>query len=335
MSDENQIVIYQADDGEMKIDVQLQEETIWLTQAQMAELFEKGRTTITEHIRNIFKEGELDEEMVCRDFRHTTEHGAIKGKTQTKNVKYYNLDVIISVGYRVKSQRGTQFRIWANKVLKEYLLKGYALNEKKLQASQDQLRSLQEGIKLLENVIDQQQLTSDEAVGLLKVVSEYAHALDLLDQYDHQKLVIPEIEEEAEINQLNYHQALDQIKRWREQQKAGPLFGNEKDQSFKSSLETIYQTFDGKELYPSAEEKAANLLYFVVKNHSFTDGNKRIAAGLFAYFLDLNSKLYKKDGSKLIADNALVAITIMIAESKTEEKDMMIKLIVNLMSSKW
>jgi prophage maintenance system killer protein len=331
MSEENQIVIYQADDGEMKIDVQLQEETIWLTQAQMAELFEKGRTTITEHIRNIFKEGELEEELVCRDFRHTTEHGAIKGKTQAKNVKYYNLDVIISVGYRVKSQRGTQFRIWANKVLKEYLLQGYALNEKKLQASQEQLRSLQEGIKLLENVIDQQQLTSDEAVGLLKVVSEYSHALELLDQYDHQKLVIPKVEGEQKINQLVYDQALDQIKRWRDQQGAGELFGNEKDQSFRSSLETIYQTFGGEDLYPSVEEKAANLLYFVVKNHSFTDGNKRIAAGLFAYFLDLNSKLYKEDGRKIIADNALVAITIMIAESKTEEKDMMIKLIVNLM----
>jgi prophage maintenance system killer protein len=329
----NKIEIYKGKDNQTHVEVKFDEETVWLTQSQMAELFGKGRTTITEHIQNIFQEGELDEKVVCRDFRQTTQHGAIKGKIQSKKVLLYNLDVIISVGYRVKSKQGTQFRIWANKVLKDYLVKGYAINEQKLKVSQEQLNSLRASIKLLENVVHQKQLSSDEAVGLLKVVTEYSHALDLLDRYDHQRLVIPEPGKEK-LHKISYKEAIEQIHLWRNKQKAGKLFGNEKDKSFNSSLQTIYQTFDGHDLYPSIKEKAANLLYFIVKNHSFSDGNKRIAAGLFVYFLDKNKKLYNSDGSKIIADNALVAITIMIAESKTEEKELMIKLIVNLMSGK-
>ncbi len=327
---ENQIEIYTTKENITEVRVLFQKETIWLNQAQLAELFDKDRTVISKHIRNIFKEGELNEKVVCAKFAHTTQHGAVKGKTQESISKYYNLDVIISVGYRVNSNKATQFRIWATQRLKDYLVKGYAINEQKLQASQEQLSTLKQSIQLLENVVQKTNLTSNEVIGLLKVVSEYSHALDLLDQYDHQRLAIPETKNEK-LQKIDYKEAIEQISLWRNKQKAGMLFGNEKDQSFSSSLETIYQTFDGVDLYPSTNEKAANLLYFIVKNHSFSDGNKRIAAGLFIYFLDKNYKLYHTNGSKIIADNTLVAITILIAESKTEEKEMMIKLIVNLM----
>jgi prophage maintenance system killer protein len=329
---ENQIEIYKGKGNQTHVEVKFENETVWLSQAQITELFDRDRTVITKHINNIFKEGELEEKVACASFAHTTKHGAIKGKLQETNTKYYNLDVIISVGYRVKSKQGTQLRQWATQRLKDYLVKGYAINEQKLKASHEQFNSLKQSIQLLQNVVSKKELTSDEAVGLLKVVSEYAQALDLLDQYDHQRLAIPETKKEK-LQKITYKEAIEQITLWRNKQKAGKLFGNEKDKSFSSSLETIYQTFDGKDLYPSTSEKAANLLYFIVKNHSFSDGNKRIAAGLFIYFLDKNKKLYNSDGNKIIADNALVAITIMIAESKTEEKDMMIKLIVNLMAA--
>lgn len=326
MENKDQILIYKASDGETQIDVQLQNETIWLNRQQLSILFDRDIKTIGKHLNNVFKEGELEQKTVVAKFATTAKDG------KSYETEHYNLDVIISVGYRVKSKRGTQFRIWANKVLKEYLVKGYVLNERKLKETQQQFVQLQRSIKLLENVVNHKQLNSDEATSLLKVITEYSHALNLLDQYDHRKLTI-EKKEDKEINKLTYKEAIDQIKIWRDSHNGGTLFGNEKDASFKSSLETIYQTFDGIDLYPSIEEKAANLLYFVVKNHSFSDGNKRIAAGLFVFFLDKNRKLYNSEGSKIIADNALVAITIMIAESNTEEKDVMIKLIVNLMLS--
>ena len=329
---ERGIEIYQGKDKKTHVEVKFEEETVWLTQKQIAEVFGTQRPAITKHLNNIFKSGELKEKVVSSILEHTTQHGAIKGKAQTAKSKYYNLDAIISVGYRVNSTRATQFRQWATQHLKDYLEKGYAINEQKLKASQEQLVALKQSIKLLENVVSKKQLTSDEAVGLLKVVTEYSHALELLDQYDHQRLIIPETKKEK-LQKVTYKEAIEQILLWRDKQNAGKLFGNEKDKSFHSSLETVYQTFGGKDLYPSINEKAANLLYFVVKNHSFSDGNKRIAAGLFVYFLDKNRKLRHADGSKIIADNALVAITIMIAESKTEEKDTMIKLIVNLMSA--
>ena len=319
-----EILIYQTEDGETKIQTRLENETVWLTQVELTTLFGKAKSTINEHILNIYKEGELVEDDSMRKIGISD--------FSTKPTNYYNLDVIISVGYRVKSKRGTQFRKWANKILKEYLVKGYALNEQKLKETQQQFSELQQSIKLLENVVNQKQLNSDEATSLLKVITEYSHALSLLDQYDHQKLSIQK-KVDKDINKLTYNEAIKQIIIWRDSHDGGALFGNEKDASFKSSLETIYQTFDGIDLYPSTEEKAANLLYFVVKNHSFSDGNKRIAAGLFVFFLDKNRRLYNADGSKIIADNALVAITIMIAESNTEEKDVMIKLIVNLMLS--
>jgi len=328
MSEENQIVIYQGEDGQNQVDIKFDGDTIWLSQAQMAEIFEKDSDTIGLHLKNIFKTGELDQNTTTEDSSVVRKEGRRNVK---RKIKFYNLDAVISVGYRVNSVRGTQFRIWASQVLKSYLTKGYAVNQQALKASETKLKALQQSISLLGNVIQQKQLSTDEAVGLLKVVSDYSHALDLLDQYDHQRLTISK-KHDTDVNQLEYEEAIRQIILWRDKQDAGGLFGNEKDKSFHSSLETIYQTFEGVDLYPSVEEKAANLLYFTVKNHSFTDGNKRIAAGLFALFLDMNNRLYNANQSKIIADNALVAITIMIAESKTEEKDLMIKLIVNLMS---
>ena len=318
---ENQIEIYKGSDNQTQIEVQFENDTVWLSQEQLVRLFNRDQSVISRHIRNVFSEGELEEKSNMQKM-----HIANSDKPIVK----YNLDVIISVGYRVKSKQGTQFRQWATQRLKDYLVKGYAINEQKLQASQEQLSTLKQSIQLLENVVQKSNLTSNEVIGLLKVVSEYSHALDLLDQYDHQRLAIPETKNEK-LQKIDYKEAIEQISLWRDKQKAGMLFGNEKDQSFSSSLETIYQTFDGVDLYPSTNEKAANLLYFIVKNHSFSDGNKRIAAGLFIYFLDKNNKLYHTNGSKIIADNTLVAITILIAESKTEEKEMMIKLIVNLM----
>lgn len=332
MEQEHQIEIYKSTEDAIELRVNLNDDTVWLTQAQMALLFGKARTTITEHIQNTFKEGELEEKVVCRDFRHTTQHGAIKGKTQESKTKYYNLDVIISVGYRVKSKQGTQFRQWATQRLKDYLVKGYVLNEKRLKELDYKYSEIQKALKLATKAANIENITTSEAKGILKVLEQYSYALETLDKYDHQKLSIDTIAGVEKLNHLSYEEAIKQIYIWRDFQQAGNLFGNEKDQSFKSSLETIYQTFDAVDLYPTIEEKAANLLYFIVKNHSFSDGNKRIAAGLFIYFLDLNNKLLNKEGNKKIADNALVAITIMIAESKPEEKDMMTKLVVNLIN---
>jgi prophage maintenance system killer protein len=321
---ENQIEIYTTKENQIEVQVLFEQDTVWLDARKIAILFDVKRPAIVKHIHNIYESEELKENSTCS----ILEQVALDGKLRKINL--YNLDMILSIGYRVNSRNATQFRQWATQRLKDYLVKGYAINEQKLQASQEQLSTLKQSIQLLENVVRKTNLTSNEVIGLLKVVSEYSHALDLLDQYDHQRLAIPETKNEK-LQKIDYKEAIEQISLWRDKQKAGMLFGNEKDQSFNSSLETIYQTFDGVDLYPSTNEKAANLLYFIVKNHSFSDGNKRIAAGLFIYFLDKNNKLYHTNGSKIIADNTLVAITILIAESKTEEKEMMIKLIVNLM----
>ena len=324
------VVIYQSGSNQIEVSVQLDKDTVWLNQEQLTTLFERDRTVIGRHIKNIFKEGELKEEEVCADFAHTTKHGAVKGKTQTQNVKYYNLDVIISVGYRVKSVRGTQFRIWANTILKDYLVKGYAVNEKLLKEKNQQLQELKKVIELQEHVISEYHLENDEAQGLIKVIAGYAKALDLLDDYDHQRLQLPE-KESAEIVKIEYAEAKKAIEELGKQTKFEGLFGKEKDDSFKGSLENIYQTFDGIDLYKTTEEKAAHLLYFVIKNHSFTDGNKRIAAFLFVWFLERNKLLYKPNGNKVVTDNTLVALTLMIAQSNPNDMDMMIKVVVNLL----
>jgi prophage maintenance system killer protein len=325
-----EIIIYQAPDGEMQLDVRLEDETVWLTQAQMSDLFQRERTVISKHIRHIFAEGELQENMVCANFAHTTQHGAMEGKTQTSTVQLYNLDVIISVGYRVKSQRGVQFRIWANRILKDYIIKGYAVNER-MQIRQ--YSDLKQTIKLLSNVIENKEisLTADEATGLLQVITDYTYALDTLDKYDYQQLTVEDITETGKFR-ATYDSAMAAIAQLKQKFGGSSLFANEKDDSFKSSMATIYQTFDGKDLYPSVEEKAAMLLYLVTKNHSFSDGNKRIAAFLFLWFLQQNGILYRSDSSRLIENNTLVALTLMIAESRTEEKDVMVKVVVNLIN---
>jgi prophage maintenance system killer protein len=321
----DQIIIYQTADGQTSVDVKLEDENVWLTQSQMQELFNQTKQNISLHINNIFKEGELQAFSVVKESLTTAPDGK-KYKT-----KFYSLDIIISVGYRIKSLRGTQFRIWANKILKDYLIKGYAINEQKLKEQNDQFNSLKQTVNLLGNVLKNKELTSDEATGLLKVVTDYSYALDILDKYDHQALTI-----EGTIDHLlfvaTYDEAMQAIKELKDKFGGSTLFGNEKDDSFKGSIGTIYQSFGGVEFYPTIEDKAANLLYFVIKNHSFSDGNKRIAAYLFVWFLDKNGILYREDGTKRIADNALVALTLMIAESKPDEKDMMVKVVVNLIN---
>ena len=328
---QDQIVIYQTEDGQTQIDVRLENETVWLTQAQMAELFQKDRTVITRHINNVFKEGELEREEVSVKIAHTTQHGAIEGKTQTQELMLYNLDVIISVGYRVKSKRGTAFRIWARKVLKEYLVKGYAVNQR---IHREQIGELRQLVGVLGRTIQKQPLIStDETNALFDVVTDYTYALDTLDNYDYERLTIEKTTKEEPFH-ATYENAMEAIKGLREKFGSSSLFGNEKDDSFKSSIGQIYQTFGAEELYPSVEEKAAMLLYLVTKNHSFSDGNKRIAATLFLWFLNNNGILYREDGSKRLTDSTLVALTLMIAESKTEEKDVMVKVVVNLINQR-
>lgn len=322
---DSQIIIYQTPDGITQLDVKLENETVWLSQAQLIDLFESTKQNISLHINNVFKEGELDKKATVKEYLTVRKEG---NRTVKRNIEHYSLDVIISVGYRVKSQRGTQFRIWANSVLKEYLIKGYAINQN---AKNEQLEDLKKTVKLLSNVIDSKALSADEATGLLKVITDYTYALDTLDRYDYQKLEI----EETTTNEpfkADYDNAMEAIYVLRDKFGSGGLFGNEKDQSFKSSISTIYQTFGGEELYPSIEEKAAMLLYLVTKNHSFSDGNKRIAAFLFLWFLEKNGILYRNDGTRLIENNTLVALTLMIAESRTEEKDIMVKVVVNLIN---
>lgn len=326
---DDQIIIYNVSEDHT-IDVQIKEDTVFLSQRQMGELFEKDTDTIGLHIRNIYKEGELNAES-------TTEESSVvqyeAGRKVKRKIKKYNLDVIISVGYRVKSQRGTQFRIWANNILKNYLKKGYAINEKKLKEKTDQLEQLRKTLNLMKNVLVGKNLSSGEATGLLRVITDYSYALDVLDRYDHQRLTI-ENTTEQQLFVLTYSEAVEAIRLLKEKFGGSSLFGNEKDESFKSSISTIYQSFGGEELYPTVEEKAANLLYFVVKNHSFTDGNKRIAAYIFVWFLEKNNLLYREDGVKRIADNALVALTLMIAESKPEEKDLIVRVVINLINTR-
>ena len=322
MANEGEIVIYRTQDGQTAINVKLENDTVWLTQAQIIELFKRDQSVISRHIRNIFKEKELDEKSNMH-FLHIA--------NSDKPVAAYSLDVIISVGYRVKSPQGTQFRIWANTILKDYLITGYAINEKRLKEQSRQLEELKQTVKLLGNVIGSKALNTEEAEGLLKVITDYTYALDVLDKYDHQVLEIQDITPK-ELFRITYEESMKAIKGLKDKFGGSSLFGNEKDESFQSSLGAIYQTFGGHDLYPSVEEKAANLLYFVIKNHSFSDGNKRIAAFLFVWFLEKNGILYKADGSKRVADNALVALTLMIAESKPEEKEMMIKVVVNLIN---
>ena len=316
----DKIIIYQSEDGKTQLDVKLEGETVWLSTRQMAELFNKEESNIRRHVNNVFKEAELKRENNVH-FLHVN---GVK-----KPVPYYTLDVIISVGYRVHSQRGVRFRQWANGVLKQYLVKGYAINEN---IRKQQIAELRQLVQVVGRAIQQQPAKStDESNALFDVVVDYTYALDTLDDYDYQRLHIARITKEEPFH-ATYENAMHEIDLLRQKFGGSVLFGNEKDESFKSSIGQIYQTFGGVELYPSVEEKAAMLLYLVTKNHSFSDGNKRIAATLFLWFMNNNAILYRPDGSKRIADNTLVALTLMIAESKTEEKDIMVKVVVNLIN---
>lgn len=317
---ENEIIIYQTEDGQTQIDVHMKNETVWLTSRQMALLFDRDESNVRRHVINVFTEGELSRENNVH-FLHVN---GVK-----KPVPFYSLDVIISVGYRVKSQRGTQFRIWANRVLKDYLVKGYAINNKVAIQKYEELIQL---VNVLGRTVKQQEtLTSDEATALVDVVAHYSYALDTLDKYDYQSLGISRTTSK-ELFRATYGNAMQAINELKEKFGGSTLFGNEKDDSFKSTIGQIYQTFDGVDLYPSVEEKAAMLLYLTTKNHSFSDGNKRIAATLFLWFMNNNGILYNANGSKRIADNTIVALTLMIAESRAEEIDTMVKVVVNLIN---
>jgi phosphoribosylaminoimidazolesuccinocarboxamide synthase len=324
----NQIVIYQSKDGKIQLDVKLENETVWLNRQQLSELFGRDIKTIGKHISNALKE-ELDDTIsTVAKFATVQTEG---NREVTRSIAYYNLDMIISVGYRVKSKRGVEFRRWANRVLKQYLIKGYAVNDR---IRKQQIAELRQLVQVVSRTIVQQPVpASNESHQLFDVVVDYTYALDTLDNYDYQRLNINKTTKE-EYFHATYEKAIYEIEQLRNKFGSSELFGNEKDDSFKSSIGQIYQTFDGVELYPSVEEKAAMLLYLVTKNHSFSDGNKRIAATLFLWFMNNNGILYREDGSKRIADNTLVALTLMIAESRTEEKDVMVKVVVNLINKR-
>lgn len=316
----NSIEIYRSQDGSVQLNVKLENETVWLSANQMAMLFDRDAKTIRKHINNVFADGELTKESNTHFLRVAN---------SDKPVPFYNLDVIISVGYRVKSQQGVQFRRWATSVLKQYLIKGYAINQ---QIKLDRYNELKDVVRLMSRAVGlQDKVTTDEYSGLFNVISDYVYALDTLDQYDYQSLSISKTTKDESFR-ATYDNAMEAINALKEKFGGSKWFANEKDDSFKSSIGQIYQTFGGEELYPSVEEKAAMLLYLVVKNHSFSDGNKRIAAMLFLWFLNNNRVLYAEDGHKRIADNTLVALTLMIAESRTEEKDVMVEVVVNLIN---
>ena len=328
MNNDNQIVVYQTADNQTQIEVHMENETVWLTQAQMAELFQTDRTSIVRHINKIYADDELDRDSTCAKIAQVQKEGQ---RTVRRSIPYFNLDMIISVGYRVNSKRGVKFRQWANRVLKQYLIKGYAINER---LRHEQISELRQLVQVVGRTLQhREQENTIETQDLLDVVVDYTYALDTLDNYDYERLTIDKTTKVAAFH-ATYENAMEQIQRLRDKFGASVLFGNEKDDSFKSSIGQIYQTFDGDELYPSVEEKAAMLLYLVTKNHSFSDGNKRIAATLFLWFLNNNHLLYHSDGSKRIADSTLVALTLMIAESKTEEKDVMVKVVVNLINQR-
>ena len=320
MKEQDTIVIYTSEDGQTRVDVRMENETVWLTANRMAELFDRDEKTIRKHINNVFREGELE--------RESNTH-FLRVAYSDKPVAFYNLDVIISVGYRVKSQRGVQFRRWANRILKEYLIKGYVINN---DIKVERYNELKDVVRLMSRALSlQEKATETEYSGLFNVITDYVYALDTLDRYDYQTLAIESTTKEEPFR-ATYENAMAAITALKDKFGGSQWFANEKDDSFKSSIGQIYQTFAGEDLYPSVEEKAAMLLYLVVKNHSFSDGNKRIAAMLFLWFMEKNGILYGEDGHKRIADNTLVALTLMIAESRTEEKDIMVKVVVNLIN---
>ena len=314
----NEIILFENQD--IRLEVNLKDETVWLSLDQMAKLFQRDKSVISRHIKNAMAE-ELQSDVVVAKFATTTKHGAIADKTQTHMVDYYNLDMIISVGYRVKSKNGIIFRKWANKVLKDYLLKGYAVNEKRLAYLEKTVKLIDIASRIEEDV------NGDEAKEIIRVINNYSAALDLLDDYDHHKIVKPKgIKDDREITYDNCQEIISMLKFGSD----SDLFGLERNQGLKSIINTIYQSFGGKDLYPTIEEKAANFLYLITKNHTFIDGNKRIAATLFIYFLNFYNILYKEN-CQVIDNNTLVALTLLIAQSNPKEKEILIDLVMNFL----
>ena len=313
-----EVVLYRAADGGPALDVRLERESVWLSLNQLTDLFERDKSVISRHLRNVFKEGELERSAVVAKNATTAADG------KTYQVEYFNLDAIISVGYRVNSLRGTQFRIWATNVLRQHLVQGYTVHERRL-------RELNQAVRLIADVAQRRTLGGDEATALLNVVADYAYALEVLDDYDHQRVRLGEVST-GPVAALDLDEVRQVIVRMGERFGATGLFGREKDEGLEGSLSAVMLTFDGADVYPSLEEKAAHLLYFLVKNHHFVDGNKRIAAALFLWFLEKNQALYRGDGGKRIADNALVAMTLLIAESRPDEKDVLTRVVVNLIN---
>jgi len=326
ISNENQVLIYKTESGQYAVEVLLDNDTVWLTQKQMAELFDKAKSTINEHIQNIYDEKELIVGETMRKFGNS--------EFSTKPTNYYNLDMIISVGYRVNSLRGTQFRIWATRTLKEHLLKGYTLNQKRL--AETGVRELEVALQFIKQASDRRQLTSEEAQGLLEVITKYAKSWLLLKSYDEDNL--PSTTGQAPKFSLTYEHALDAIAKLKKalmnKDEASDIFGNEREHGLDAILGNLEQSFGDQELYPTLEEKAAHLLYFIIKDHPFSDGNKRIASLLFIHYLDKNDHLYKTNGEMLINDNALVALALLIAESEPKSKELMVALIKNLLTER-
>lgn len=325
MKENSEIEIYQSPDGHTEVQVTFDEDTVWLNQEQLGRLFDRDRTVVGRHIKNIFKEGELDESVVCADFAHTTEHGAIKGKTQSKTTRYYNLDVIISVGYRIKSIRGTQFRQWASNRLKDYLVQGYSINEKRLAQKNIELKVLKSGIQILGRAIEEK--AQEEGIEWLK---KFAKGLTLLDDYDHERLDSKglSLKSARYPSKEEYHSLINQMKL----EFQSDVFGLKKDQSFESAINQISKGFGKEDFYPSIEEKAATLLYLIIKNHAFADGNKRIAAACFLLFLETNKALMNNDGTTIISNEALASITLFSAASRPEEMDVVKNLIVSILN---
>ena len=316
----NEIILFENQN--VKLEVNMKDETVWLSLEQLATLFNRDRTVIKRHINNIFKEDELKENEVCAKFAHTTAHGALTDKTQTRNIEYYNLDMIISIGYRVKSQNGIIFRKWANKILKDYLIKGYAINQERLDYLEKTVKLIDIANRTNEN------LENVDAKEILKVIATYSKALDLLDDYDHRNLLKPK--GNSSQKQIRYEDCLEVINKLRFNEESD-IFAIERNKGLQSIIGNIYQTFDGNDVYKSIEEKAANFLYMIVKNHVFIDGNKRIAATLFIYFLNYYDLLYKEN-KQVIDNNTLASLTLLIAESNPKEKEVMIDLVMNFLN---
>jgi prophage maintenance system killer protein len=319
----NEIIIYESSTNQIEVSIQSEKETVWLTQEQLSVLFERDRTVIGRHIRNIFKEKELDEKVVCAKFAHTTQHGAIQGKIQSKDVKYYNLDVIISVGYRVKSLQATKFRIWANSILKDYLVKGYAINQKRLDQKEQEVKVLKSGIQILSRALEEKTANN-------QWLSLFAKGLSLLDDYDHEQLDAKGLTTTA-ANYPSLQEYQELINQMLTEFDSG-IFGKEKDKSFESSVAQIGKGFEKDDFYATIEEKATMLLYFVVKNHSFVDGNKRIAAACFLKFLQQNKMLFNSDNQPIISNDTLASLTLFIASSKPEEMQTVTRLVISVLN---